>query len=66
MRYEIRQTKDGRIFGIKNIRQEVKRIRDEDIVTFIADIAGDMKAGKQYLKDLAKAITKPFREEVEK
>lgn len=64
--YEIRQTRDGRIFGIKNIRQKVKRVRNKDIVTFIADIAGDIEAGKQYLKDLTKAITNPFREKEKK
>ena len=53
---EIHETKDGRIFGIKNIRQEIKRVGDNDVVTFIADMAGDMKAGQEYLKDYAEMI----------
>ena len=58
--FEIRYTRNGRIFGIKNLRQEVKRVRDKDIVTFIADIAGDIDAGKQYFEALCNIITNHF------
>ncbi len=54
--FEIITNKEGKVFGITNIKQEIKRIGDEDIITFIANIAGDMKAGKQYLKDMADGI----------
>ncbi len=58
---EIHETKNGRIFGIKNLRQKsTKSTKDVDnyVVTFIADIAGDMEAGQEYLKDYAEMIRK--------
>jgi len=56
--FEIITNKEGKVFGIKNIRQEIKRVGDKDVVTFIADVAGDTKAGKQYLKDMANGLVK--------
>ncbi len=57
--FEIRKTKDGRIFGIKNIRQEF----EGNTVTYKADIAGDLEAGNEYLKSLAERISKQFTEQ---
>ncbi len=45
---EIHKTKDGKIFGIKNIRQEF----EGNVVVYKADISGDLKTGEQYLKSL--------------
>ena len=50
----IRTTKDGRIFGIKNIRQEFAGLK----MTLKAGIAGDVKAGEEYLDTLAKGLMK--------
>jgi len=49
---EIRTTKDGRIFGIKNIRQEF----DGNKMIMKADVAGDIKAGQEYLEYLTKRL----------
>ncbi len=51
---EIRKTKDGRIFAIKNIRQEFK----DNIMIIIADISGDEEAAKEYLKQLGERFWK--------
>jgi hypothetical protein len=51
---EIRKTKDGRMFAIKNIRQEF----EDDTMILKADIAGDLQAGNEYLEDLGKCIIK--------
>lgn len=53
---EIRRTKDGRMFAIKNIRQEF----EGNTITFKADIGGDLEAGNEYLKAMAEGISKQF------
>ena len=50
--FEIRTTKDGRIFGIKNLRQEF----EDNQMIFKADISGDIEAGKQYLEYLGNGL----------
>jgi len=57
---EIHETKNGTIFAIRNIRQSVKRKGKEDIITFKADIAGDLEAGKKYLETLTFSLLKGF------
>lgn len=52
--FEIRKTKDGRTFAIKNIRQEF----EGKTVTYKADISGDLEAGNEYLKSMAEGISK--------
>ncbi len=52
--FEIRINKEGKLFAIKNIRQEIHG----DKVTLIADIAGDEKAANQYLNDMANGLIK--------
>ena len=49
---EIHETKDGRIFGIKNLRQEF----EGNQMIFIADLAGDIEAGKEYLEYLGNSL----------
>ena len=48
----IHHTKDGEIFAIKNIRQEV----EGDTLTFKADISGDEESANKYLKSLVDRI----------
>ena len=45
--FEIRQTKDGRVFGVKNLQV----VPEEGIVK--ADMAGDVKACQEFLHDYA-------------
>jgi hypothetical protein len=52
----IHKTKDGKIFGIKNIRQEF----DSGTVTFIADITGDEESAKEYLSYLASGLVRNY------
>ena len=56
--FEIRETKDGRLFAIRNIREEVKEAGDKIEITFIADVAGDKEAGQEYLRTMANFIAK--------
>lgn len=53
---EIRKTRDGRIFGIKNIRQQ----SDGKTITYTAEVCGDLEAGNEYLKDFVKGLTSQF------
>jgi len=46
---QIHRDKNGNMFAIKNIRQEF----EGNTMIFIADIAGNEKAAKDYLKALA-------------
>jgi len=50
---EIRSSKDGRIFAIKNIRQEFTGYT----MALKADISGDKQAAKEYLKAYAQGVT---------
>jgi len=52
--FEIRTTKDGRMFGIKNLRQEF----EENVMIFKADISGDEEAAKEYLTALGDGLIK--------
>ena len=49
---EIRTTRDGRMFGIRNLRQEFEGNK----MILKAEITGDIKAGKEYLKFMGKSI----------
>jgi len=49
---EIHETPNGTIFAIRNIRQEI----EGDIVTFKADIAGDIYHGQIYLNEYVERI----------
>ena len=55
---EIHKTLDGRIFGIKNIRQKI----EGTTVTFIADICGDGEAAKEYLRMYGGLVLDNFRQ----
>lgn len=55
---EIRTTKDGKIFGIRKLTSDVK----DNTVTFKAEVAGDIEAGKQYLSVYAKMIMDLLKE----
>ena len=55
--FEIRKTQDGRIFGIKNIRQQ----SDGKTITYSAEVCGDLEAGNEYLRDFVKGITSQFQ-----
>ena len=59
--FEIHKTLDGKIFGIKNITHIVRREGDNDVVTFKADISGDIDAGKYYLKVLSNIIISNYK-----
>lgn len=48
---EIRQTKDGRVFGIKNRRLDVQNQK------IIADTTGDEDAAKEYLQHLSESLS---------
>ncbi len=50
--FEIRTTKDGRVFGMKNLRQEF----EDNVMIFKADISGDIEAGKEYLEYLGNCL----------
>lgn len=49
---EIRTNKQGKMFAIKNIRQEF----NGNEMTLIAEIGGDQEAGQEYLKSLGKRL----------
>ena len=51
---EIRKTKDGKLFALKNIRQEF----DGDKIIFKADMSGDVDGAMDYLTQLAERIQK--------
>ncbi len=57
---EIHETKKGTIFAIRNLNQFVEKKDGEDIITFKADIAGDIEAGKKYLEQLTFSLLKGF------
>lgn len=50
--FEIRKTKDGRIFGIRNLRIDPKN------GNVIGDLSGDPTAGMEYLEAYADSIMK--------
>ena len=49
---EIHETKNGKVFAIKNIRQEFK----DNQMILKADISGDKEAANQYLKAMSEGI----------
>ena len=51
---EIRKTKEGKIFAIKNIRQEF----EGNQMILKADISGDEEAANQYLKAMSEGMVK--------
>jgi hypothetical protein len=49
---EIRTNKEGKMFAIKNIRQEF----EGNMMIFRADVSGDTDAANQYLKHLGELL----------
>ena len=60
MDFEIRTNSKGKIFGIKNIRQEIK----DNLLIYRADVAGDKEAANEYLKTYANNIRNQFLKEI--
>ena len=54
---EIRKTKNGKIFVIKNIRQEFK----DNQMILKADISGDKDGANQYLKAMSEGIVNSLK-----
>ena len=54
---EIRKTKNGKVFAIKNIRQEFK----DNQMILKADISGDEDGAKQYLKAMSERIVNSLK-----
>lgn len=55
--FEVRETKDGKVFGIKNIRQK----SDGTTITYTAEICGDEEAAQKYLETFVKSFTSSFK-----
>ena len=54
---EIRKNKDGKMFAIKNIRQEF----EGNQMILKADISGDKEAANQYLKFMCKGLVQRIK-----
>ena len=54
---EIRKTKNGKVFAIKNIRQEFK----DNQMILKADISGDKDGANQYLKAMSERIVNSLK-----